>query len=214
MFYRVQDERLSGFSGANGYLEYLRKNHLVTAEQTLQYSKGDLDRAFIEEPQDFIVSVKSDLDSLAYATETSAPRLIDNSSPQEIKVKLTPRSAAFRFAIRKIYSECCAICGLSAKSPKDNPEVESSHIYPKALKGSDDLRNGICLCRFHHWAFDCGWFSISDDYQIIVKEGIPESEDYLEIIKYNGAKLRLPENSNLHPHSIFLVEHRKMHGIE
>jgi len=214
MFYRVQDERLDGFGGASGYLNYLRKTHRVHTEQTLGFSKDDLSYAFVEEAQDFIVSVKSNLDSLAYNAETTLPRLTDESSPQETIVRQTPRSAAFRYAVQKVYSEKCAVCGLSAKSPKDDPEVESSHIYPKAMKGSDDIRNGICLCRFHHWAFDCGWFTISDDYQIIVREDIPDRNDYSEIRKYNGSQLRLPKNPNLRPHYIFLKEHRKLHGFE
>jgi predicted restriction endonuclease len=40
------------------------------------------------------------------------------------------------------------------------PEVQGAHIYPKGRDGSDDLRNGICLCRRHHWAMDAGWISI------------------------------------------------------
>jgi len=34
--------------------------------------------------------------------------------------------------------------------------------------GSDDIRNGIALCQFHHWAFDPGWLSFTDDHEIIV----------------------------------------------
>jgi len=70
------------------------------------------------------------------------------------------------------------------------------------------------LCKSHHWAFDQGLFSLSDDYQILVNQKIVNEESYFEEIgKYNKKIINLPENYSLRPHSIFLTEHRRIHGF-
>ena len=98
-------------------------------------------------------------------------------------------------------------------SPAGNPEVEAAHIYPKSEGGSDDVRNGLALCKFHHWAFDNGWISITDEHEILVREE-PGEEAYDELADFDGTALSLPEKSDHHPHQIFLREHRRLHGFE
>ncbi len=70
------------------------------------------------------------------------------------------RDAAFGRLVKRAYAHQCAACGAGWLVPMLNPgpdplsEPEAAHIVPVALNGSDDLRNGLCLCRAHHWAFD------------------------------------------------------------
>jgi len=90
-----------------------------------------------------------------------------------------PRDAAFRIEVKRAYGFRCAICGTSLQGPKGHYEVQSAHIYPKSEDGSDDLRNGLCVCRMHHWALDVGWVSLSDDHTVLVRPGLPESVDYV-----------------------------------
>ena len=42
------------------------------------------------------------------------------------------------------------------------------HIIPKRSQDTDDQRNGISLCRTHHWAFDRGLFGITDERKVYV----------------------------------------------
>lgn len=59
------------------------------------------------------------------------------------------RDAKFSQAVRKAYGAKCAMCGLGIEL------VEGAHILPVSAPGStDDVRNGIALCRNHHRAFD------------------------------------------------------------
>lgn len=95
------------------------------------------------------------------------PRLKEGLDPQTKQTKGRARSAAFAIDVKKLYGYRCAICGSGLRTPNSKPEVQSAHIYPKGLDGRDDERNGICLCRRHHWAFDTGWISIADDYTIL-----------------------------------------------
>lgn len=70
------------------------------------------------------------------------------------------RDAAFSRLVKRAYNHACAACGQGYLVPVGEPtsdpisEPEAAHIVPVTLGGSDDPRNGLCLCRAHHWAFD------------------------------------------------------------
>ncbi len=59
-----------------------------------------------------------------------------------------------------------------------------------------------------------GWMSLSDDCTILVRNDLPEQEDYEFIRKYAGTKIRLPADTKVAPHSVFLQAHREMMGFE
>jgi len=122
------------------------------------------------------------------------------------------RDAAFTEIVRDAYDEQCAVCGSSRESPAGNPEVEAAHIYPKHKGGSDDPRNGISLCKLHHWAFDAGWFSLTDDHEILIKNA-SDRDGYHEFKQLEGELIQLPTEENVKPHPVFLQEHRQLHGF-
>ena len=65
-------------------------------------------------------------------------------------------AARFRKEVQTAYNFRCLVCGL--RLPKTEhcttPGVDAAHIVPWAAYDVDDVRNGICLCKLHHWAFD------------------------------------------------------------
>lgn len=142
------------------------------------------------------------------------PRLREGFDRQTRQTKGRPRSAAFEIDVKKLYGYRCAICESGLRTPKGKPEVQSAHIYPKGLDGRDDTRNGICLCRRHHWAMDAGWISIADDYTILVREDLPGHVDYRFIGQYEGERIRLPSVAEAAPDTIYLKEHRKLMGFD
>lgn len=91
--------------------------------------------------------------------------------------------------------------------------VEAAHIYPKSESGPDHVRNGIALCRFHHCAFDSGWFGITDNFDIVIKSDsnfdIPTRVQTL-----NDTSIETPKESELAPHPKYLAEHRRLYGLE
>jgi len=99
-------------------------------------------------------------------------------------------------------------------APDGRPEVEAAHIRSAVSdNGPDSIRNGVALCRLHHWGFDKGWFSINDDYSIIVRDE-PEINGYDKFMKLEGKELNLPEDEELHPETKFLQFHRKKHEFQ
>jgi putative restriction endonuclease len=147
---------------------------------------------------------------------------VDASTPDEPELtedqttytqpEVRVRSKAFVQQVKDVYDHTCVVCGAHRFSPEGNPEVEAAHIYPKREGGSDDVRNGIALCKLHHWAFDTGWISISDDYEILVKNA-PQKDGYGDFKQFGGEKIRLPTGSQAKPHPKFLEQHRKLHGF-
>jgi len=154
------------------------------------------------------IEIKKDQTELQQAAE-SEPQLTDNDE-QYTETRRRARDTAFTQLVRDAYDEQCAICGSARESPDGNPEVEAAHIYPKRKGGSDDVRNGIALCKLHHWAFDSGWLSLTDYHMVLVRD-TPDRNGYHEFKKLEGSQIRLPNREEFHPHPMFLREHRRLH---
>ncbi|MCL2874472.1 MAG: HNH endonuclease [Defluviitaleaceae bacterium] len=82
--------------------------------------------------------------------------------------------------------------------------LESAHIRPKSHGGPFVPSNGLALSRDFHWAFDKGFFTISDNHEIIVHDKI--SSDYL--LYFNGKKIYLPNDPFFRPAPENLTYHR------
>lgn len=142
---------------------------------------------------------------------TEEPTLTDDADYREQERRV--RSRAFREAVREAYDETCAFCGAQRYTIAGTPEVEAAHIYPKSEDGADDIQNGIALCKFHHWAFDTGWATISDDYRIVIRDR-PGRDAYTDLEHLAGEPIRLPDNPEYRPHPTFLSAHRQLNGFE
>lgn len=78
------------------------------------------------------------------------------------------RSVAFRQKVYEIYRGRCAVCGSGIKTPSGMFELDAAHIVPRGKAGADDARNGLALCKTHHWAFDRGLFGVTTQRLVIV----------------------------------------------
>src|SRR3546814_4043334 len=82
-------------------------------------------------------------------------------------LKRIARSRAFRKAVIAAYGGRCAMCGGGATAPDGRSEIEAAHVIPRGMAGADDVRNGLSLCRLHHWAFDNMLLGISTGRMIV-----------------------------------------------
>lgn len=161
---------------------------------------------------DFEVIVSSyEADRIVSESNSGTPSLTDDTSFSKMRRKV--RDNVFAAKVKGNYDFFCALCRKKRHDRFGRPEVESAHIYPRALDGSDDQRNGIALCKLHHWAFENGLFSIRDDYSVVVEERIKGDQNYREIYRFENRTIRLPEEREYAPHPIFLAAHRQIHGF-
>lgn len=91
-----------------------------------------------------------------------------------VQTETPVRSAGFRKAIMKIYEYTCAVCELNIRASSGASITDAAHIVPFSVSYNDDVRNGMSLCKSHHWAFDTGLISVSEDYQVIVSPSMTE----------------------------------------
>jgi putative restriction endonuclease len=144
---------------------------------------------------------------------TSDPPELTGDATQYTTQERKVRSSTFSRKVKEAYDYTCAVCGAQRFSPEGRPEVEAAHVYPKSENGVDNPRNGIALCKFHHWAFDCGWISVDDDLRVLVKHAADfDAPDAIESL--SGNSLRDPDTDIEMPHSVYLEAHRRLHGFE
>lgn len=113
-------------------------------------------------------------------------------------------ASSFRDFVMVGYSNICAVTGNVITWNSYN-NLEAAHIKPKSHGGLYTPNNGIAMSRDIHWAFDKGFFTISDDFKIIVHDEI--DSEYLK--SFNGKQIRLPENSFFVPDKSNLSYHRE-----
>ena len=109
--------------------------------------------------------------------------------PIETELSVTEkriRERGFTNAVRDVYDNACAVCQLKIETPEGRFEVQAAHICQHAIGGADDIRNGIALCRSHHWAFEQFLFTVSDAWELIWHPSITDPR-----VRRNGL-LQLP----------------------
>jgi putative restriction endonuclease len=73
------------------------------------------------------------------------------------------RDAKFRPAVLQAYSYRCAICSCDLKL------VDAAHIVPVSHPlSTDEVTNGLALCRLHHGAFDNALLGIQSSFRIVI----------------------------------------------
>ncbi len=180
---------------------------------------------------DIPVVEKASLPIKSFEVQKVVKKLLDTRRPENYqpfdrnrKLVKTIRETAlrvrgFRQAVIQVYNFRCAVCALKINSPDSLCwEVEAAHIVPHGSFGRDDLFNGIALCRFHHWAFDVGWFALLDNYKICISSKLSHLPsdfgrvgDYelIRALTRNSTGIRLPTRRQVYPHINSIRWHRQ-----
>jgi putative restriction endonuclease len=203
---------LYDFSEHRLSIQFPDNNHVrAKIRQQLQRLRDRDEVEFLDEQGTYRINVGDEVKQEKTELERalgSEPQLTEDSTESRRRA----RDHAFSELVKDAYDYSCAICGSSRETPAGNPEVEAAHIYPKREGGSDDARNGLTLCKLHHWAFDTGWLAIADEYEILVKDA-PNRDGYYEFKQLEGDSIELPERDDAKPHPMFLREHRQLNGF-
>ena len=115
----------------------------------------------------------------------------------------------FGQVILREYDFTCAVCEMKfCLGPLF--EATAAHVVPKRKRGTDDPRNGLALCRTHHWAFDAGIFTFSDKYEVLLSPVVQRAETRnFGLLDLGHKPVQLPHNDVLRPHLEVVAWHRK-----
>ena len=88
--------------------------------------------------------------------------------------------------------------------------VDAAHIVPFSISANDDVRNGIALCKLHHWSFDEGLISIDDNYHVMTSPLLSAQRptEWL-LTELSEKQIMLPQNEALYPAQEALHYHRQ-----
>lgn len=106
------------------------------------------------------------------------------------------RDARFKPAVLRAYGHRCAVCGYALKL------VDAAHIVPVSYpQSTDDVTNGLALCRLHHGAYDNGLIGVRSDYRVITNPHIEGRLGDLRLdMGLDEFKARLPKLIRLPTH--------------
>lgn len=153
--------------------------------------------------------IKSESDSLLNSYDAKGGNDEEEDSFEESMGCSIFNSSLFHDLVMNAYQYRCAVTGKVIRYKEGNVDLfnlEAAHIKPQAHQGTFLPCNGIAMCRDMHFAFDKGFFCISDDYRVIVSEKLKGNWFYEE---YNGKKIFVPKEPFYRPLSIFLKHHRE-----
>ena len=119
------------------------------------------------------------------------------------------RDAGFRQAIMRLYDYTCAVCELRIVTMDGESATEAAHIIPFRVSQNDDARNGVSLCKLHHWAFDRGLFSLSEAHTVIVSELMSDKRPTeWKLTELEDKCIQLPDRVQLRPAQEAMEWHR------
>jgi len=122
------------------------------------------------------------------------------------------RNATWGLRIKRDYDYLCSVPNCDVIG---SIFVEAAHIKPdNVLEGDTPHRahilNGLCLCRNCHIAFDKGYFSLTDDHNVIISskfDAIPEQHLKTVILSSANTKIK-SRNDSRYPLAEFIQYHR------
>ena len=127
-----------------------------------------------------------------------------------VQTETPVRSAGFRQAVMQIYDYTCAVCALNIRASSGESVTDAAHIIPFSVSYNDDIRNGMSLCKLHHWAFDAGLISVSETYQVVVSPFMTEHGPTASMLaRLHDRQIWLPCGEAYRPAPEALAWHRE-----
>lgn len=126
---------------------------------------------------------------------------------RQVLVEQRIKQNFFRKAVVSSYHGRCCMSGLS------EPQLLiASHIVPWSKDKANRLNpsNGLCLSAIHDRAFDKGFITLSEEYEIVISNLLKQHNDKFirdVILPLEGKKIELPER--FIPSKEFLARHRQ-----
>ena len=189
----------------------------VAAKDTRSHSNLVIEEEydFIRKPQidditEIVISDKAkkaieEVSESVLKTETKEGHREDDNEFEDDMGSSFFNSVLFRDLVMNAYQYKCAITGKAIRY-KDLLNLETAHIKAKAHQGTYLPCNGIAMSRDMHFAFDKGFFTITDDYKVMVSENLKGDWFYEE---FNGKPIFVPKEDFYKPNKEYLAHHRR-----
>ena len=147
---------------------------LLTSSYDREVLRQTLIQTYLSEYKQTIEGILSETEQISKYRQKLLQQVEHAFSLQEpvepIQAEDQIRKTGFRQAIMGMYDYTCAVCELRILTMDGESVTEAAHIIPFSESYNDDVRNGISLCKLHHWAFDKGLISLSKTYEVIVSK--------------------------------------------
>ena len=182
-WYHLLKEFPAALFDKNGYIifeneeEYI-KNHGIQIGKGTHVPKG------ISNLSGYIKIIENgNIQEISKEVEIKIPKGKMETRRKTTKVERIIRDTNVSNWVKKLYNNCCQICGISIEIQKDEYYSEGHHIIPLNQCGSDTINNLICVCPNHHVQLDYGAIKIE---KIILKKGHNINNEY---IKYHNENI-------------------------
>ena len=127
-----------------------------------------------------------------------------------VQRKIRIRRAGFRRAIMQLYNYTCAVCKLCIVTATGESATDAAHIIPYHELQNDDLRNGLSLCKLHHWAFDQGLISFSNSHRVVVSRELSDQKPTEWMLtELRRKRIQLPNRVQHYPAPDAMAWHRE-----
>ncbi len=167
-----------------------------------------IDQRTINVITNYIVNDEERYEVQLYSQLTNEFNAFSKEETVSYKVSLPKRDSAFRKIVLHEYNYTCAVCEMKFHFG-NIVEATVAHIVSKREHGTDDPRNGLSLCHTHHWAFDKGIFTLSDEYAVQLSPSIRRAETQnFSLLNMDEKPILLPNNDALQPHLFAMGWHR------
>jgi putative restriction endonuclease len=94
------------------------------------------------------------------------------------------RDAKFSVRVLPAYDFTCALTRYRMIAADGSTPFDAAHIQQFKRGGSCESSRGIALSKMAHWLFDRGFWSINDDYTVLVRSGaFEEAGDAGQLLK-------------------------------
>ena len=230
-FFHLQSEQFWHLK-LNSEFKGLQPKTINKLKEAVEYAKLDdelfellLDPTYRNELTDTLIAVwffesQRELSAILNVNQSFQSQIEEDSvnvtEVEEVSLKQfrlqksVVRNAFFRKAVVHTYGYRCAFCGLKVTRKITQSIVDGAHIKPFSIFYDSRIDNGISFCKNHHWAFDRGWFTINDDYKIVVANDLQEvSPNAKSMRDFHGEHIALPVSEEYFPRLDALDWHQK-----
>ncbi|NBC04396.1 MAG: hypothetical protein GVY20_11920 [Bacteroidetes bacterium] len=144
----------------------------------------------------------------AFAAE---PFKIDHTSEEEIKYRTQRtqvRDAGFSKTVRSAYDYTCAVCRSKVITQGGSTLVDGAHIVPRSQRNNDDPRNGLALCKTHHWMYDQYLLTVTPSYKVQLSGWLKKEDNSVgDLWDYHGKEILYPSLDKYQPAAEALENH-------